>query len=280
MKLSRPEFLGWKHKRITLLGMSGVGKTALAKLLPQDKWFHYSGDYRIGTRYLDEAILDQVKMMVMEHPYLREQMKSDSIYIRNNITVQNLAPISGFLGKIGNPELGGLEVEEFKRRQRLFREAEVGAMRDVDTFIERGFRVYGYPHFVNDAGGSICGLGDAECWERLAASTLVLYLRADENMEETLVERARQCPKPMNYEEAFLDQNLAEYLSAHGLDSPLEVEPDAFVQWAFPRLLAWRRPQYERVANRYGYTANAHQIMSLRSEADFMEFVGDAIEAA
>ena len=48
----------WKspRKAITLLGMSGVGKTTLASRLPRQTWFHYSGDYRIGTRYLDEPI--------------------------------------------------------------------------------------------------------------------------------------------------------------------------------------------------------------------------------
>ncbi len=40
------------HKSITLLGMSGVGKTMLADRLPKAEWFHYSADYRIGTKYL------------------------------------------------------------------------------------------------------------------------------------------------------------------------------------------------------------------------------------
>ena len=75
MKLTRRDYLGWKNRRVTLLGMSGVGKTMLASLLPWDKWFHYSGDYRIGTRYLDEAILDQVKLMAMQHPYLKAQLR-------------------------------------------------------------------------------------------------------------------------------------------------------------------------------------------------------------
>ena len=58
MKISSTEFIQLEHKSITLLGMSGVGKTFLSTLLRRSGWFHYSGDYRIGTRYLDEAILD------------------------------------------------------------------------------------------------------------------------------------------------------------------------------------------------------------------------------
>ena len=61
MRLTLREFRAWDNKCVTLLGMSGVGKTRLATLLRRQNWFHYSGDYRIGTRYLDEAILDNIK---------------------------------------------------------------------------------------------------------------------------------------------------------------------------------------------------------------------------
>ncbi|MEA3273932.1 MAG: ATPase, partial [Pseudomonadota bacterium] len=57
MKFTVEEFRAWQNKSVTLLGMSGVGKTYLSALLRRHDWFHYSGDYRIGTRYLDEHIL-------------------------------------------------------------------------------------------------------------------------------------------------------------------------------------------------------------------------------
>ena len=72
-----------EHKAISLLGMSGVGKTTLANKLPKDAWFHYSGDYRIGTKYLEEPILDNIKRQAMQVDFLRELLRTDSIYIRS-----------------------------------------------------------------------------------------------------------------------------------------------------------------------------------------------------
>lgn len=276
MKKTCAEFKHWPNKAVTLLGMSGVGKTALGRILPKDKWFHYSGDYRIGTRYLDEPIHDFIKHRAMEMDFFRDLFCRDLIYIRNNITVDNLRIIAMFLGKIGDPQRGGLSVDEFMRRQRLFRAAEVQAMRDVDAFIDKARRIYGYPNFLNDAGGSICELSARECWNLLSRNTVVLYLKADDDMEQTLIARARAHPKPLYYDEKFLTRHLAEFLAARGLDSAERIDPDDFVQWVFPKLIAHRKPQYQRLAARHGHTVDARRIPELRDEADFIELVCDA----
>ena len=278
MKISAKDFRDSPNKAITLLGMSGVGKTTFASKLPKSSWYHYSGDYRIGTKYLDEPILDEVKKQAMGSPFVRDLLLSDSIYIRNNITIDHLHPISCFLGKIGNPELGGLSVEEFKRRQNLFWTAEIDAMQDIRPFIAKARRIYGYPHFVNDAGGSICSLNDEQCWDTLSELTVILYLRASEEMEQTLLERALEKPKPLHYTEDFLDRNLGEYLEENNMDSAGEIVPDQFVQWMFPRLLAYRKPLYEHLTDRYGYTIDAQKIPELRDERDLIDLVCESID--
>ena len=272
------EFVRWKHKAVTLLGMSGVGKTTLSNRLPKTNWFHYSGDYRIGTRYLAEPINDNVKRAAMQVPFLRDLLCSDSIYIRSNITVHNLAPISTFLGKVGDASKGGSACEEFLARQRLHREAEIGAMRDVATFVEKSRDIYGYDHFVNDAGGSVCELDDPATIELLAEHTLIVYIRADEGMEQELIRRQRSHPKPLYYGESFFLRSLNRYLEVEGLVAPDDIDPDQFVRWIFPHLVEHRRPRYESIASGHGYTVTAAAAETVRDEKDFIDLVVRSID--
>jgi len=280
MHMSAKSFRDWEHKSITLLGMSGVGKTTLANNLPQSSWFHYSGDYRIGTRYMDEPIMDNIKQQAMQIDFLRDLLRSDSIYIANNITIHNLEPISSFLGQLGSEKLGGLPLDEFLRRQHLHREAENNAMIDVASFQAKARKLYGYQHFVNDTGGSVCELDSPEAEQVLAENTLVLYIRADEDMEHELIRRATSNPKPMYYNEAFLRAKLAIYLAQEKLAGVEEMDPKQFARWIFPELVKHRRPLYQALADRYGYTITAKQAEQVNSEADFLDLVEDAIGQA
>ncbi len=277
MKMSPNEFRDWETKRITLLGMSGVGKTTLANKLPRATWFHYSGDYRIGTRYLDEPIADNIKRQAMDVPFLRELLQSDSIYIRSNITIDNLAPVSTFLGKLGNPALGGLSLDEFKRRQDLHRQAEIHAMRDVPEFIRKVESIYGYKNFINDAGGSVCELDDPDTIEALAEDTIIVYIRTSPELDSVLIDRARRHPKPLYYREAFLDEQLPVYLAERGYATVDEIPPDDFVAWVFPKLFGSRLPRYEAIARQYGYTVEAADLNQVQDEAGFIQLISQAL---
>ncbi len=273
MKFSVEEFRAWDRKCITLMGMSGVGKTRLSNRLRKKEWFHYSGDYRIGTRYLDEQILDSIKEQAMRVPLLRDLLRSDSICIRNNITFNNLQPVSTFLGMIGNPELGGIGLTEFKRRQHLHREAEIAAMYDVPSFMHKSRLIYGYSHFINDVGGSLCELDEPGLLDFLAEHSLILYIRASESDEEALIERSISSPKPLYYREDFLDEQLQIYMQMKGIAYTPLIDPFDFIRWVFPRLFRARIPRYEAIANEYGYTVTTQELAKVKDEDDFLNLL-------
>lgn len=277
MRMTPQQFLDWESKRITLLAMSGAGKTRLSSKLPKDKWFHYSGDYRIGTKYLEEPILDNIKQQAMGVPFLRDLLRSDSIYICNNVTVDNLAPVSSFLGKLGDPDKGGLSLQEFKRRQALHHQAEVAAMNDVPDFIRKAESIYGYKHFINDAGGSVCELNDPDVLKTLADNTVIIYIKIPVSRQQMLIERAQKSPKPLYYRPEFVDEKLAEFMQLNNYTSTDQIPPDDFVSWVFPELFQARLPRYEAIAQQYGYTVNSEDVMQIKTENDFLQLVANAM---
>jgi hypothetical protein len=277
MQFTTTEFRAWPQKKITLLGMSGVGKTYLSHQLRHNGWFHYSGDYRIGTRYLDEEILDLIKTQAMQVDFLRDLLRNDWISIRNNIKITDLGPISAYIGKLGDPEQGGIPFEEFQRRQANYRNAEIAAMHDVPAFINKARQVYGYQHFINDAGGSLCELDAPGMLEKLAEKTLLLYIKiTDEAEQQTLIERAQKAPKPLYYRPAFLHEYLNRYLREQGLTYAAEMSPDAFARWIFPHLFKTRVPRYTEMAKQ-GYTVTAAEVAQVRDENDFLQLIETAI---
>ena len=50
------------------------------------------------------------------------------------------------------------------------------------------------------------------------------------------------------------------------------------MRWIFPRLVAHRRPLYERIASDHGYTVTAGAAETVRDEQDFVDLVARAID--
>jgi GTPase SAR1 family protein len=278
LKFELEEFRAWENKRVTLVGMSGVGKSYLSAKLRGSNWFHYSGDYRIGTRYLNEHIIDMIKAQAIRIPFLKELLRNDWIYIKNNIRVNDLGPVLSFVGKLGDPERGGVEIGEFIRRQAIYRQAEVDAMYDIPRFIQKAQEIYGYPHFVNDVGGSLCELDEPGVMDILVDNTLILYIQVtNSQQEQLLIERAVSDPKPLYYRPEFLQEHLQEYFTETGLEYAAQIDPDEFARWVFPRLFHSRLPKYAAIAE-LGYTVTSEEVDKVQSDADFVRLLETAIE--
>ncbi len=276
------DWQGAARKRVLLFGMSGLGKTHLANLLrAAGGWFHYSIDYRIGTRYMGEFIADNFKREAMKVPLLRELLLTDSVYIASNITFDNLAPLSTYLGKPGDPAKGGLPFTEYLRRQSQHREAEIAALLDTAHFIGRSHEIYGYDHFICDSGGSICEVVDPanpddSVLRALSDNTLMVWIKGSAAHTGELVKRFIRAPKPMYYQPDFLTRMWAAYRAEKDVDEAA-VDPDDFMRWTYAKALDHRQPRYAAMAD-WGVTVTAEEVARLTDAAGFHALIGQALE--
>ena len=279
---SPKDWLNAKNKRILLFGMSGLGKTHISNMLRlSGNWFHYSVDYRIGTRYMGELIADSFKRKAMQVPYLRHLLMSDSIYIASNITFDNLAPLSTYLGKPGDKRKDGLEFDEYMRRQDEHRLAEISALMDTPHFIKRAGELYQYDNFVCDSGGSICEVVDPDdpddlVLNCLSQNTLLVWIKDTKSHRQDLVERFDRTPKPMYYKAEFLKRKWTEYLEMTGSDAAI-VDPDDFVRWTYVQALQHRQPRYAGIS-KWGVTVSADEVGALKTFSDFEVLIAAALE--
>ena len=272
------DWLSATERHVLFFGMSGLGKTHVSQILrAHGDWFHYSVDYRIGTRYLGELIADNAKREAMKVPFLRDLLMSDSIYIQSNVTFDNLTPVSTWLGKPGDPAKGGLPIAEYRKRQDEFRKAEIATLLDTAHFIDRARDIYGYPHFICDTGGSICEWVDP--WDdadpvmaELSARTLMIWIEGSPAHTAELIRRFDRAPKPMAYQPAFLTRVWDEYLARNGVTAD-QVDPDSFIRWTYAQALEHRQPRYAEMARRWGITIKAEAIAGVASADDFITLV-------
>ncbi|UYQ73737.1 ATPase [Pelagibacterium flavum] len=279
---SADEFRSLPRKAVTVFGMAGVGKTRLGNILRRADWFHFSVDFRIGTRHMGEYIVDNFKREAMKVPFLAELLRSDSISIQSNISFDNLDPLSTYLGTPGNPAKGGLTFSEYQRRQEQHRVAEIYALLDVPYFIERAKALYGYDNFLCDTGGSLIEVLDPHNPEdpvvkALTDTTALLYLRGTEDDAQRLIDRYKANPKPMYYPPDFLIAKWDEFKRENGVAHDDDVDPDAFGVWGFEALLRDRLPRYQALADNFGYQVDASELSGVRDEKDFMELMCRAI---
>ena len=186
MKITVNESSGFQFKRFALLGMSGLGKTFISReLVNKDRWTHYSVDYEIG------------KLL----------FKNQHKHLLDGFEIDNLTNLSNFLGRPGSRSMGGILFSEYLKRQQLHRDAEIKATLNASSLVEHSPEL---SHFMCDTSGSICELVNPldkndKILSSLSKNFLIICLEAPDTMYQVLIDRFLAKPKPMYYEENFLN---------------------------------------------------------------------------
>ena len=250
MKLTATEFLNLPNKFITLLGMSGAGKTHISCQLEAWGWRSYSCDYVIGDEYL-----------------------KDEMSGVGPVTADDICALSDYLGKLGDINRGGFGLDLFKERQKAYYEAEIAALYAMERAIDD---VNG--DFIHDSTGSLCEVEDEAIMQKIGEQTLFVYLKTDKQEEDVVLQRARDYPKPLFFPPEFLNNKLEEFLSKFNVQSVDTMVPDDFSRWVFPLLFEARKPKYQKLADLYGVTINASEFKNLKSSDEFIDIIAKALE--
>ena len=279
---SGQEFIDSGSKTIVLIGMSGVGKTFTANLLPKSEWFRYSVDYHIGVHYLYEDIANYFETKKNDAVFINDLLIHNSIDGEGNplIMIDNIYAVSAYLGMLGDTERGGLSENEFRGRLAKHNSAEIDAMMGL----VKAKKANPNMNLVIDSGGSLCEIIDTDnpddtVIKMLEDNCTVVYIHSDESHLDLLADRQEKDPKPLYYRSEFLDKHLPELESELKVDSISKAKPSDVARSLFPRLLKERKKRYEKLAERVGYTITMEDSFKLKSEKDLMQIIAKAIDS-
>lgn len=250
MKLSGKEFLSLPKKAVTFVGMSGVGKSYMSCMLDDWGWHSHSCDYLIGTDYLAEQLSGG------------KDMRADDI-----------GSLSAFVGQVGDVAKGGLALDEFQRRQKLYYDAEVQSLRDACSVIDDADQ-----SVIIDSSGSICEIEDDELMNELGARSLFVYLKVRQEGHGDILSRAVQYPKPLYFSPDFLLERLEYYKAQFDVESVQQIDPLEFLRWVFPFLFESRLPKYQALADAHGVTIYSDQFYGVKSEGELLQVIADALD--
>lgn len=279
---SANDFLDAPHKRLALIGPSGVGKTTVSRLLPSTEWFHFNVDYRIWTHQLGDQLSDFLKLQAINHPILGPLLKNDAITLEPRVHIDNLLATSHYMGMLGDPARGGTPEGEFISRMQEYIAAERAAMLDIPQFINRAHTLYDYDHFLVDASGSICEILDSDLSSdpiatMLASEFAVVYIKPTSEHINELTRRAKLDPKPICYRPDFIAKHLPTLLEHFKLSQIEAADPREVGTWLYPKLIEERLVRYQRITDTLGYTITMDEIASVKTADELLAIIGEAI---
>ncbi len=251
MPITKSDFKNIEHKVITLMGMSGVGKTYLSLILANDPdWLHYSCDLEIGTKYLGNEI-------------------EETLGEKLSVTADDLSQLSQYVGQLGH---GGLALNEFKRRQQQYMDAECQSLQDLKNVVKNAVEK-GHSHVVNDSTGSFCEIGDDTLLGNVDENSLIVYIKATPDEEQEVLKRAQAYPKPMFFSPGKFDTWVAQYAMQHKVKNTDEFDKDDFARWVFPKLFENRLPKYQAIADKYGVTISSQEFKDIKTADEFLDVI-------
>ena len=243
----------FQMKRFAFLGMSGLGKTFIARnLVRQNNWSHFSVDYEIGKLLFTDKYKDLLE----------------------GFSVENLTNLSKFLGKPGSPSMGGIPFSEYVNRQKLHRAAEIKATLQVCSLIENSPNLC---QVVCDTSGSICEIVDPldkndRILTALSKSFLIICLEAPTSIYETLIKRFISKPKPMYYQESFLTYIWQKFKSDYN-KSEHQIDPDEFTIYGYKALIQRRKDIFNTISENWGITLNFEIMSQVSSGSDLVKAI-------
>ena len=177
--------------------------------------------------------------------------------------------------------MGGIPFSEYVSRQRLHRDAEIKATLKACSLVETSPEL---SHFVCDTSGSICELVDPSDKDDLLLTSisrnfLIVCLEAPDSIYQVLIDRFVAKPKPMYYEESFLN-SLWHTFKSGSSNTDDTINPDDFMIFGFKALIQRRKAIFDRISKNWGITLNFEHLRSINNATDLIEAIKLKIESA
>lgn len=272
---SKNDFRKIRNKILTVIGMSGVGKTHMSRSLDINKWFLYSVDYMIG-RMLEQEINNMIEGGIQDER-IRKLTQNGIVNINNRISVYNIELVSLLL----EPD-DSLSDEEWSKqviaKQQLYLDAEVIASSKMVNTVYQMFDLYGYQNCFHDTTGSICEILDTNdlendiIFQNISENSIILYIESLSSHIDTLVDRLNTNPKPISVNPTFCKTLLQSYI----LSNSKNLSYYNFLRSCYKDIFLSRIAKYQKIAQ-HGYTISASDASSITNERELFECIESLI---
>ena len=250
------EQLGSKPVDTLIVGMSGIGKSWLARQLDATGYWRYiSVDAKIQSQYLAEEIFSKFHEEVTAGPMISRLYTLGTLRLDLEHHHETLAPLTAWLGMPGDSNFGGIPFDEYKKRQNAHFTAERKVIEELLSMENNG-----HPLLV-DTSGSFCEVIsiDDPIFASLQKKFRIISLRESDAAVKMLINRFCAHPKPIYYPHDLLQQFWQNFLSTRQLNEH-NVVPNEFATWAYEKLIVNRRKKYAAIAEKSNLCIDADSL--------------------